>query len=285
MPLTIARPVFALHLVCLAGWASFAVAAPPAPAPGFRTGAYADTLGTAGLVCVTLQHLAALTSAAWKRSMSERGTHCTITESDKPMPGHESWKARCSSTTPGAGNAAAQLYQFTVHADAERVVIDSAMRNSDGQELMKTAFFGEYRSACASGTPPLDVRPYLDATHTADAAPTTPAQALARRAVAADLIRCGNVFNGLSLSVTKSRQEGMRTAAAAMIEAAVQLHPGDNDFHVQALKKSAPEVSAELVGASADKRFALYQSCSPYLEPGGIDKAVQASAAGTPPGR
>ena len=79
-------------------------------------------------------------------------------------------------------------------------------------------------------------------------------------------------------------QEGMRAAAAAMLEAAVELHPGEGDFHMDALKKSAPEVSAELVGTSAEKKFALYQTCSPYLEPDGITKAVQSRvAAGATP--
>jgi hypothetical protein len=58
----------------------------------------------------------------------------------------------------------------------------------------------------------------------------------------------------------------------------VELHPGEGDFHLDAVKKSAPEVSAELVGASPEKRLALYQSCSPYLEQDGIEKAVQSRA-------
>lgn len=275
MLLSIAQPVHALRLVSLAGWMGCAMAAQTAAAAGFRPGAYVDTLGTAGTVCVTKEHMAAMTATAWKRSMQKRGMDCTVTDSDRPMPGHETWKASCVGTQPGTGHGGAHLYQFTVHADGERLVVDSGMKTSDGRQMMKNAFFGDYQAACTPGTPPLDVWTYLDG---AGSTPT-PEQALARQAIAIDLIRCGNVFNGLSLSVAKARQDGMRAAAAAVIEAAVQLHPADGDFHLEALKRSAPEVSAQLVGASPEKRLALYQSCSPYLESGGIDKAVQSRAA------
>jgi hypothetical protein len=252
----------------------------PAAAARFRQGAYADSLGSTAVVCVTAQHMASLTAPAWKNAMQQRGMDCTVSESDQPMPGHETWKARCVAPAQAAGASAAHLYQFTVHADGEQLVIDSGMQTSAGRQMMKKAFFGTYQGACAPGTPPLDVWAYLDGTH----GMATPAQADARKAVAIDLIRCGNVFNGLSLSVAKARQEGMRAAAAAMLEAAVELHPGEGDFHIDALKKSAPEVSAELVGTSAEKKFALYQTCSPYLEPDGITKAVQSRvAAGATP--
>lgn len=247
-----------------------ALAARPTAAAGFRHGAYADSLGTTPVVCVTPQHMASLSATAWKSSMLQRGMDCTVSESAQPMPGHETWKVSCASTASGAP----YHYQFTVHADDEQLVIDSGMKTSAGEQAMKKAFFGTYHGACAPGTQPLDVWAYLDGTH-GTSGMATPAQADARKAVATDLIRCGNVYNGLSLSVAKARQEAMRTAAAAMLEAAVELHPGEGNFHIDALKKSAPEVSAELVGSSAEKKFALYQSCSPYLEPDGIAKAVQ----------
>lgn len=249
-----------------------------AAAAGFRPGAYADELGTTPVVCVTQQHMASLTATAWKQAMQQRGRDCSVSESARPMPGNETWKASCTSPAQGAVGGATQLYQFTVHADGEKLVIDSGMKNSAGRQVMKKALFGTYQGTCAPSTPPLDVWAYLDGADGADGV-ATPAQAAARKAVAIDLIRCGNVFNGLSLSVAKARQEGMRTAAAAMLEAAVELHPGEGNFHIDALQKSAPEVSAELVGASADKKFALYQSCSPYLEPDGIAKAVQSHTA------
>ena len=249
----------------------------PAAAAGFRPGAYADELGTAPVVCVTAQHMASLTATGWKSAMQQRGMDCTVSESAQPMPGHETWKARCVAKGQGTATdtTTPHLYQFTVHADGEQLVIDSGMKSSAGRQLMKKALFGTYQGTCAPSTPPLDVWAYLDG---ADGV-ATPAQAAARKAVATDLIRCGNVFNGLSLSVAKARQDGMRTAAAAMMEAAVELHPGEGNFHIDALKKSATEVSAELVGASAEKKFALYQSCSPYLEPDGVAKAVQSRTA------
>ena len=277
MPLPIAHAARAarpsLWLACCA------LAALPvlsAAAAGFRPGAYADELGTTPVVCVTQQHMASLTATAWKQAMQQRGATCTISESARPMPGHETWKASCTGPAQGAVGGAVQLYQFTVHADGEKLVIDSGAQTSAGTQVMKKALFGTYQGACAPGTPPLDVWAYLDGQHQSQVAP---AQAAARKAVAIDLIRCGNVFNGLSLSVAKNRQEGMRSAAAAVIGAAVELHPGEGDFHLDTLKKSAPEVSAELVGASPEKRFALYQSCSPYLEPDCIDKAVQSRIA------
>lgn len=241
-----------------------------AAAAGFRQGAYADSPGSTAVVCVTPQHMTSLTAAAWKPAMQQRGMACTVSESDRPMPGHETWKARCIAPAQDAGANAAHLYQFTVHADGQTLVIDSGMKSSAGKQVMKKAFFGTYQGACAPNTPPLDVWAYLDGT----GGMATPAQAAARKSVAADLVRCSSVFNGLSLSVAKTRQEGMRTAAAALMEAAVELHPGEGGFHMDALKKSAPEVSAELVGASTDKKFALYQSCSPYLEKDGIAQAV-----------
>lgn len=281
MPFAIALPATAPRAAVLAGLLIGGVAvSQPAAAAGFRQGAYADSLGSTAVVCVTAQHMASLTAPAWKNAMQQRGMDCTVSESDQPMPGHETWKARCVAPAQTAGASAAHLYQFTVHADGEQLVIDSGMQTSAGRQMMKKAFFGTYQGACAPGTPPLDVWAYLDGTHSMG----TPAQADARKAVAIDLIRCGNVFNGLSLSVAKARQEGMRAAAAAMLEAAVELHPGEGDFHIDALKKSAPEVSAELVGTSAEKKFALYQTCSPYLEPDGITKAVQSRvAAGATP--
>lgn len=278
MPFPTAHPAPARRAASLAGLlVSCALAAQPAAAAGFRQGAYADSLGGTAAVCVTSQHMASLTATAWKQSMQQRGMDCTVSESTRPLPGHETWKASCIAKAPGAsaGATAAHLYQFTVHADGEQLIIDSGMKTSAGQQVMKNAFSGTYQGACAPGTPPLDVWAYLDGTYGMG----TPAQSEARKAVATDLIRCANVFNGLSLSVAKARQEGMRAAAAAVMEAAVELHPGEGDFHMDALKKSAPEVSAELVGSSAEKRFSLYQSCSPYLEPDGIAKAVQSRAA------
>lgn len=275
---TLVHPAPALRAASLAGLLALcALAAQPAAAAGFRQGAYADSLGTTPVVCVTPQHMASLSATAWKPSMLQRGMDCTVSESARPLPGHETWKASCAGTASGTPHH----YQFTVHADGEQLVIDSGMKTSAGEQVMKKAFFGTYQGACAPGTPALDVWAYLDGTHGTHGTSgmATPAQADARKAVATDLIRCGNVFNGLSLSVAKARQEAMRTAAAAMLEAAVELHPGEGNFHIDALKKSAPEVSAELVGSSAEKRFALYQSCSPYLEPDGIAKAVQSRTA------
>ena len=234
MPFAIALPATAPRAAVLAGLLIGGVAvSQPAAAAGFRQGAYADSLGSTAVVCVTAQHMASLTAPAWKNAMQQRGMDCTVSESDQPMPGHETWKARCVAPAQAAGASAAHLYQFTVHADGEQLVIDSGMQTSAGRQMMKKAFFGTYQGACAPGTPPLDVWAYLDGTH----GMATPVQADARKAVAIDLIRCGNVFNGLSLSVAKARQEGMRAAAAAMLEAAVELHPGEGDFHIDALKK------------------------------------------------
>lgn len=272
MPFPTARA--ARSSLCLACCAIAAL--PSAAAAGFRPGAYADELGTTPVVCVTQQHMASMTAASWRQAMQQRGMDCRVSESARPMPGYETWKASCTGAPQAAGGAAALLYQFTVHADGEKLVIDSGAQTSAGAQVMKKALFGSFRGACETGTPQLDVWAYLDGRPNS---PGTPAQAAARQAVATDLIRCGNVFNGLSLSVAKARQEGMRTAAAALLEAAVELHPGEGSFHLDALKKSAPEVSAELVGASPEKRFALYQSCSPYLEPDGIEKAVESRAA------
>jgi hypothetical protein len=256
--------------------AGYALAAQPAAAAGPRAGAYTNELGTVQMVCVTAEHLAQATATAWHKAMQERGMECTISASDRPMAGHETWKAQCSPTAPNTTAGTPHHYQFSVHSDGERLVIDSGMKNANGQQVMKKAFFGHYKGACTPDMPPLDVNAYLNGIY----GMLTVAQADTRKAVALDLIRCANVFNGLSLSVTKARQEGLRTAAAALLEAAVELHPGDGDFHLDALKRSAPEVSAELVGAPADKKFALYQSCSPYLEQDGIAQAVQKREAG-----
>lgn len=264
------RPTRAIRAAFLAALLVGGVAG-SASAAGFRQGAYADSLGSTAVVCVTPQHMTSLTATAWKPGMQQRGMDCTVSESDRPMPGHETWKARCIAPGQGAGASAAHLYQFTVHADGEKLVIDSGMKNEAGEQMMKKAFLGTYQGACAPNTPPLDVWAYLDGT----GGMAAPGQAAARKTVAADLVRCSSVFNGLSLSVAKAKQEGMRTAAAAMMQAAVELQPGEGDFHLDTLKKSAPEVSAELVGASAEKKFALYQTCSPYLEKDGIAQAVK----------
>ncbi|BEP94078.1 hypothetical protein GmRootA79_24620 [Acidovorax sp. A79] len=274
MPFAIAPPAPALRAVllgCLLA-CGCAGAAQPAAAAGFRPGAYADALGGPAVVCVTSEHMARLTAAAWKIALQQRGVDCTLSESARPMPGHETWAASC--TGPALGASAPHHYRFTVHADGDQLVIDSSMAASAGPQMMMTkkAFAGRYQGACAPGHPPLDVEAYLDGMHGSKG---TPAQAGARKAVALDLIRCGHVFNGLSLGVAKPRQEGTRAAAAAMIAAAVELHPGEGGFHLEALRQSAPEVSAELVGAPAEKKFALYQSCSPYLEPEGVARAVQ----------
>ena len=244
----------------------FVVAAQPASAAGLRLGAYADALGISPVVCVTSQHLANLTLPAWQQSMQQAGLDCTVSESGRPMPGYETWTASC--VGQGQGASAAQAYKFSVLAEGERLIVDSAVKNAAGELVSKKAFGGAYRGACAPDTPPFDVQAYLGRGE-------SPRQVEARKALAADLIRCGNVFNGLSVSVAKSRQEGMRAAATAMLEAAVSLHPGDGSFHMEAVKKSAPEVAAELVGASAEKKFAVYQSCSPYLEPDGIAQALK----------
>ena len=269
MPSSTTYPARAFRAAFLAGLMVGGVAA--TAATGFRQGAYADSPGSTAAVCVTPQHMASLTATAWKPAMQQRGMDCTISESDRPMPGYETWKARCITPAQDGGASAAHLYKFTVHADGQTLVIDGGMKSATGQQMMQKAFFGTYQGACAPNTPPLDVWAYLDGT----GGMVTPAQAAARKAVAADLVRCSSVFNGLSLGVAKAKQEGMRSAAASMMEAAVELHPGEGDFHMDALKKSAPEVSAELVGASAEKKFALYQSCSPYLNKDGIEQAVR----------
>lgn len=257
----------AWHGALLAGLSALAFASHAAP--GFREGAYAETPGSTAAVCVTRKQMGNLTALAWKSAMKQRGMDCTITESAKPLVGHETWKASCADPR---SRGALHLYQFTVHANSEQVVIDSRMADAAGDLKMKNAFMGAYQGACTASTPPLDEWVYLDGTYGMGA----PAQADgARKAVAIELIRCGNVFNGLSLTVTKARQADMRTGAAALLEAAVELYPADGDFHVDELKKSAPLVSTELVGSSAEKRFALYQSCSAYLQPDGIAQAVK----------
>lgn len=252
----------------LVGLAAAAVAAQAAT--GLREGAYADALGSTPVVCVTAQQAASLGARAWKTAMQQRGMECSVSDAAQPLPGLESWKASCANPAPGSASGP-WLYQFTVRATPEQLLIDSRMTTAAGELAMKKAFDGTYQGACAAGMPTLDVWAYLDGAHGA----TTQGDAGARKAVAMDLIRCGNVFNGLSLTVAKARQEGMRSAAASLISAAVALHPADTEFHSDALKKSAPEVSAELVGASAEKKLALYQSCSPYLEPEGVARAVK----------
>ncbi len=264
-----ATPLFstARHAALLAGLSALAVASHAAP--GFREGAYAEAPGGTAAVCITRKQMGQLTAQAWKPAMKQRGMDCTITESAKPMVGHETWKAAC---TDPRNKDAQHLYQFTVHADSEQIVIDSRMANAAGELAMKNAFLGTYQGACTASTPPLDEWVYLDGTYGMGA----PAQADgARKAVAIELIRCGNVFNGLSLTVAKGKQADMRTAAAAMLEAAVELYPAEGSFHMDELKKSAPLVSAELVGSSAEKKFALYQPCSAYLQPGGIAQSVK----------
>lgn len=239
---------------------------PASSAAGLRPGAYADAFGSGPSVCVTSQHLASLTLPAWQRSMQQAGLDCTVSESERPLPGYETWKASCVGR--GEGASTAQAHKFSVSAVGDRLIVDSAVTDAAGNLVSKNAFAGVYQGACAPDTPPFDVQAYLGSGE-------SPRQAEARKALAVDLIRCANVFNGLSVSVVKSRQEGMRAAATAMLEAAVSLHPGDGSFHMEAVKKSAPEVSAELVGASVEKRFAVYQSCSPYLEPNGIAQALK----------
>lgn len=260
----------AWHGALLAGLSAFALASHAAP--GFREGAYAQEPGTAA-VCVSRKQMDQLTAQAWRPAMKQRGMDCTVTESAKPMAGHETWKAAC--TDPHSKDVQ-HLYQFTVHASSEQLVIDSRMANAAGDLVMKNAFLGTYQGACTASTPPLDEWVYLDGTHGTGA----PAQADgARKAVAIELIRCGNVFNGLSLTVAKGKQAGMRTAAAAMLEAAVELYPAEGSFHMDELKKSAPLVSAELVGSSPEKKFALYESCSGYLQPDGIAQSVKERSA------
>lgn len=254
----------------LAGLSALALASHAAP--GFREGAYAQAPGTAA-VCVSRRQMDKLTAQAWKPAMKQRGMDCTVTESAKPMVGHETWKATC---TDPRSKGAQHLYQFTVHADSEQVVIDSRMADAAGDLKMKNAFLGTYQGACTASMPPLDEWAYLDGTYGMGA----PAQEEgARKAVAIELIRCGNVFNGLSLTVAKGKQADMRAAAAALLEAAVELYPADGDFHLDELKKSAPLVSAELVGSSAEKKFALYESCSAYLQPGGVAQSVKERSA------
>lgn len=260
----------ARHGALLAGLSALALASHAAP--GFREGAYAQAPGAA-TVCLSRKQMDHLTAQAWKPAMKQRGMDCSITESAKPMAGHETWKAAC--TDPRSKDVQ-HLYQFTVHASSEQVVIDSRMADAAGDLKMKNAFLGTYQGACTASTPPLDEWAYLDGTHGVGA----PAQSDgARKAVAIELIRCGNVFNGLSLTVAKGKQAGMRTAAAAMLEAAVELYPAEGSFHMDELKKSAPLVSAELVGASAERKFALYESCSAYLQPDGIAQSVKERSA------
>lgn len=261
----------AWHGPLLAGLSVLAFASHAAP--GFREGAYAEAPGSTAAVCVTRKQMGNLTAQAWKPAMKQRGMDCTITESAKPMVGHETWKASCADPR---GQGTQHLYQFTVHASSEQVVIDSRMADAAGDLKMKNAFMGAYQGACTANTPPLDEWVYLDGTYGMGA----PAQADgARKAVAIELIRCGNVFNGLSLTVAKGKQADMRAAAAVLLEAAVELYPAEGDFHLDELKKSAPLVSAELVGSSAEKKFALYQSCSAYLQPGGVDRSVKERSA------
>ena len=267
-----AIPVFtpAWQGAVLAGLSALALTSHAAP--GFREGAYAQAPGTAA-VCVSRKQMDKLSAPIWKLAMKERGMDCTVTESAKPMVGHETWKAAC--TDPRSKDAR-HLYQFTVHANSEQIVIDSRMEDAAGDLKMKNAFLGTHQGACTANMPPLDEWAYLDGTYGMGA----PAQADgARKAVAVELIRCGNVFNGLSLTVAKGKQEGMRTAAAAILEAAVELYPAEGSFHMDELKKSAPLVSAELVGSSAEKKFALYQSCSAYLQPDGIAQSVKERSA------
>ncbi len=205
--------------------------------------------------------------------MKQRGLDCTVTESAKPMAGHETWKAGCVDLR---NKGPQYLYQLTVHADSEQIIIDSRMANSAGELQMKNAFMGTYQGACTASIAPLDEWVYLDGTYGMGA----PAQADgARKAVAIELIRCGNVFNGLSLTMAKAKQADMRTAATALIEAAVELYPADGNFHMDELKRSAPLVSAELVGSSAEKKLALYQSCNAYLQPDGIAQSVKERSA------
>lgn len=294
MPLALCLPVpraLALSLAtCL-----MAGALPSQAAETLREGAYADEIDGDRPSCVTRQALERLTARSWKPAMQQRGQECTMGETTQPMPGLETWKATCTPAGAKAGTGAAgtagagRSYDITVHGRDDRLVIDSRVTVTATGDLQgKQAFLGNYRGACTADTPALNEWRYLDPAQSsqpskAAASPAAPspssAPAAVRKAVAQDLIRCGNVMNALSITVPQAKQAGMRAGAEALMAAAVSVYDAEPAFYTQALEASAKDVAAQVVGTSAETRFALYQSCSGYLQPDGIEQAIRQRSA------
>ncbi len=248
-------------------------AAGPGNAMKIREGAYADTLDNAGTVCVTKKAIETLSLQGWKAKMGQLGRNCSLTEPSQQSFLNEHWKAACSA----AGEATKNNYRINLSFMENKLTIDSMIESAAGELKLKKAFQGEYKGACTSAMPALDSMSYLDLPP-----PPSASELKARKVVAADMIRCGTIFRGLSLSVAKDKSAAMIATGDAMWESALGLidNDNDNDFYMSELKKSAAEISTLLIPLpSAEKRFQLAQACNKYLTAEGIANAVKEQTA------
>ncbi len=237
-------------------------------------GAYADTYNNGATVCATNEALGLLSWTGWKEKMGQLRRECSLTEPNQGSSFHEYWKAEC---TIAAGETTKDNYRINISSMRGVLVIDSMIDTPAGKLKLKKSFRGEYKGACNSTMPLLDAWSYLDLP-----APLPTSDLKVRKLVAADMIRCGNVFYGLTLVVAKEKRADMMNTGKAIWGSALELIDYDNDFYLSELKKSGTEVSVALVPLpSVEKLNEMVQACNKYTAPEGIAIALKEQAAGS----
>jgi hypothetical protein len=243
-------------------------------AEAFRTGAYENQLGNQETVCVTSAHMADLTAKAWEQKIAQRDRDCKITNAEQPMAGSQRWTATC---TEKSNAKLSYRCDFQVSAWDGKLMIDSKITNAASGEIkLKSAFLGNFKGACAAGTPALAPWDYLDLPA---AVVYTAAEEKARKQTAVELVRCGNILNLMAIVTKSERKSAMQVSAAFMLQSALEFYGGDATVYSAEVDKSANSLAKEFAGKTPKQTSELMAPCGAYLSPEGVAQAVQSKMA------
>jgi hypothetical protein len=252
----------------LAIFSTYSLAQPKAEA--FRAGAYENGLGNQETVCVTSAHMADLTAKSWQQKMAQRNKDCKLTNAEQPMAGLARWAATCTDK----GNAKlSNRYDFQISAWDGKLMIDSKITDAASDEIkLKSAFLGNFKGACAAGTPALAPWDYLDLPV---AVVYTPAEQKARKETAVELVRCGNILNLMAIVTKSERKPAMQVSAAFMLQSALEFYDGDAAVYSAEVDKSANSLAKEFAGKTPKQTSELMAPCANYLSPEGVAQTVR----------
>jgi hypothetical protein len=237
----------------------------------FRPGAYEDTSQT---ICVTSAHMADLTAKSWEQKMAQRDKDCKLTNAEQPMAGLQRWSAIC---TEKNNTKLSYRYDFQVSAWDSKLLIDSKITDgASGEIKLKSAFLGNFKGACAAGTPALAPWDYLDLPV---AVLYSPAEEKARKETAVELVRCGHILNLMAMTTKSGRASEMQTSAAFMLRSALDLFNGDSTAYTAEVDKSAAALPKEFAGKTPQQASELMAPCASYLSPEGVAQAVRSKTA------
>ncbi|WP_374356277.1 hypothetical protein, partial [Chitinimonas sp.] len=219
-------------------------------------GQYRQSFPQERSVCIADSDLAVLKPTAWANQMKQRGKRCTLGKDPEASTLLDKWTGACT-TEQGV------KYDYSIsvsHIGQDNLVIDSKIEK-DGKLEAKTAFMAQRTGTCTAGSTALNVWELLDLPDTR-----------AAEAVASDLLYCGALYTGLASKTGKEKRLQLSQLGQQLFATATGLLPDNPAFVQSEMSKAADRAAADIVGANAEKLYALSQSalCAPYLAEGGV---------------